>query len=95
VTGDIDAAGEAEVEWEEAGVGGEPGGDGYVSPDDCRDGGPRTGDGEVFDGIDEDFGGDEEGGGCETGPKEGIAVPIELVLGLGCANGPDAGAGSR
>jgi hypothetical protein len=30
--------------------------------------------------IDEDFGGDEEGGGCETGPKEGIAILIEFIL---------------
>jgi hypothetical protein len=39
-----------------------------MSPDNCRDGGGCTG-GNVLEGIDEDFGGDEEGGGCETGPS--------------------------
>jgi len=34
------------------------------------------------------------GDGGAPGPKDGIAVGILLVLGLGCAKGPDEGAGS-
>jgi hypothetical protein len=33
------------------------------------------------------------GDGGAPGPKDGIAVGILLVLGLGCAKGPEEGAG--
>ena len=36
----------------------------------------------------------EDGGECNTpGPKDGMAVEMLLVLGFGCANGPEEGAG--
>jgi hypothetical protein len=55
---------------------------GYESTDDLRDD-FSGGTGEVVDG----------GDGGAPGPKDGIAVGILLVLGFGCAKGPEEGAG--
>ena len=61
---------------------------GWMSPEDCCDGEGRTDSADVLDG-------DKEAGGYETTPKEGIAIPIELVLSLGCGDDPEVGAGIR
>jgi hypothetical protein len=81
VTGDIELAGEGTFECDAGGVGswGTSVGVGYDSTDDLRDEGTE----EVVDG----------GDGGAPGPKDGIAVGILLVLGLGCAKGPEEGAG--
>ena len=55
---------------------------GYDSTDDLRDD-FSVGTEEVDDGG--DWG--------ATGPKDGMAVGMLLVLGFGCANGPEDGAG--
>ena len=55
---------------------------GYDSTDDLRDD-FSGGTGEVADG----------GDGGAPGPKDGMAVGMLLVLGFGCANGPEEGAG--
>ena len=84
MTGDIELAGEGTFECEAGGVGscGPSVGVGYESTDDLRDdfsGGTV----EVADG----------GDGGAPGPKDGMAVGMLLVLGFGCANGPEEGAG--
>ena len=55
---------------------------GYDSPDDLRDD-FSWGIGEVVDG----------GDGGAPGPNDGMAVGMLLVLGFGCAKGPEVGAG--
>jgi hypothetical protein len=54
-----------------------------VSPEDCLEGIGRSGEWEGLWGIAEAFGGDDDGVGCDNGPNIGMAVPIELVVGLG------------
>ena len=56
---------------------------GYESTDVLRDG--------FSEGTVEDVDG---GDGGAPEPKDGIAVGMLLVLGFGCANGPEEGAGS-
>ena len=84
VAGDIEFAGKGTFKCEAGGVGswGTSVDVGYGSADDLHN----------------DFSGGigvlEDGGeGSTPGPKDGMAVEMLLVLGFGCANGPEEGAG--
>jgi hypothetical protein len=80
----MELAGEGTFECEAGGVGswGPSVGVGYDSTDDLRD--------DFSEGIVEVADGGDAGA---PGPNDGMAVGILLVLGLGCANGPEEGAG--
>jgi len=82
--GDIKFAGEGTFECDEGGVGswGTSVGVGYESTEDLCD--------DFSWGIEEVVDG---GDGGAPGPKDGMAVGMLLVLGFGCANGPEEGAG--
>lgn len=54
-----------------------------MSPEDCLVGIGRSGECEALCGMTEAFGGDDEGAVWDTGPNIGMAVPMELVVGLG------------
>jgi len=54
-----------------------------VSPEGCLEGIDRSGECDDLWGIAEAFGGDDDGVVCDNGPNIGMAVPIELVVGLG------------
>jgi hypothetical protein len=84
VAGDIVLAGVGTFEWVAGGVGnwGTSVGVGYESTEDLRDD-FSVGIKVVADG----------GDGGAPGPNDGMAVGMLLVLGFGCANGPEEGAG--
>ena len=81
---DIELAGEGTFEWEAGGVGswGTSVGVGYESTDDLRD--------DFSEGIKVLA---DSGDGGALGPNNGMAVRMLLVLGFGCAKGPEEGAG--
>lgn len=80
--GDIESAGEGAFEWEARGVGSWGGsvGVGYnLSNNHCNK-------------LSGEIGGVIDGDGGVPGLNDGIAVGMLLVLGFGCANGPEEGA---